>query len=180
MFHGESLAVRLECPLRIDLSGSILSRFVSLEPIRNIVAEGLITAAIDGLMGVATLAVIFIYSPLLGVVVGLAFLVYLAVRLALYRQFRERAEATIGSKAQENSTLIETLRAIQSLKLFNRESERESQWLNRYASVISAAVRMGRTKILFTTLNEVIFGLENIEQRAESASAPALTPQPAV
>ncbi len=105
---------------------------------------------------------------------------YLAVRLALYRQFRERAEATIGSKAQENSTLIETLRAIQSLKLFNRESERESQWLNRYASVISAAVRMGRTKILFTTLNEVIFGLENIEQRAESASAPALTPQPAV
>jgi len=39
MFHGESLAVRLECPLRIDLSGSILSRFVSLEPIRNIVAE---------------------------------------------------------------------------------------------------------------------------------------------
>ena len=63
-------------------------------------------------MGVATLAVIFIYSPLLGVVVGLAFLVYLAVRLALYRQFRERAEATIRSKAQENSTLIETLRAI--------------------------------------------------------------------
>lgn len=64
--------------------------------------------------------------------------------------------------------------------MFNRESERESQWLNRYASVINAAVRMGRTKILFTTLNEVIFGLENIEQRAESASAPALTPQPAV
>ena len=31
--------------------GDILSRFVSLEPIRNIVAEGLITAAIDGLMG---------------------------------------------------------------------------------------------------------------------------------
>ncbi len=142
--------------------GDILSRFVSLEPIRNIVAEGLITASIDGLMGIATLAVIFIYSPLLGIVVSLAFLVYLAVRLALYRQFRERSEATIRSKAQENSTLIETLRAIQSLKLFNRESERESQWLNRYATVINAAVRMGRTKILFSTLNEVIFGVENI------------------
>lgn len=142
--------------------GDILSRFVSLEPIRNIVAEGLITAVIDGLMGIVTLTVIFIYSPLLGAVVGLAFLLYLAVRLALYRQFRERSEATIRSKAQENSTLIETLRAIQTLKLFNREGERESQWLNRYAAVINAAVRIGRTKILFSTLNEAIFGLENI------------------
>ena len=31
--------------------GDILSRFISLEPIRNIIAEGLITAVIDGLMG---------------------------------------------------------------------------------------------------------------------------------
>jgi ATP-binding cassette subfamily B protein RaxB len=142
--------------------GDILSRFVSLEPIRNIVAEGLITAAIDGLMAVVTLTVIFFYSPLLGGVVGAAFLLYLALRLALYRQFRERSEAVIRSKAQENSTLIETLRAMQSLKLFNRESERESQWLNRYAGVINAAVRIGRTKILFSTANETIFGLENI------------------
>jgi ATP-binding cassette subfamily B protein RaxB len=142
--------------------GDILSRFVSLEPIRNIIAEGLITGVIDGVMGIATLTVIFIYSPLLGAVVGLAFLLYLVVRLALYRQFRERSEATIRSKAQENSTLIETLRAIQSLKLFNRENERESQWLNRYAGVINAAVRLGRVKILFTTLNEAIFGVENI------------------
>jgi ATP-binding cassette subfamily B protein RaxB len=51
---------------------------------------------------------------------------------------------------------------MQSLKLFNRESERESQWLNRYAGVINAAVRIGRTKILFSTANETIFGLENI------------------
>lgn len=142
--------------------GDILSRFISLEPIRNILAEGLITAAIDGLMGIATLTVIFFYSPLLGGVVTLAFLLYLAVRLALYRQFRERSQTAIRTKAQENSILIETLRAIQSLKIFNRESERESQWLNRYAGVINASVRIGRTKVLFTTLNEVIFGLENI------------------
>ena len=58
--------------------------------------------------------------------------------------------------------MIETLRAIQSLKLFNRESERESQWLNRYAAIINASVRLGRTKILFTTLNEAIFGFESI------------------
>jgi ATP-binding cassette, subfamily B, bacterial CvaB/MchF/RaxB len=142
--------------------GDILSRFISLEPIRNIIAEGLITAAIDGVMGLITLTVIFIYSAVLGLVVTAAFLLYLALRLGLYRQFRERSEAVIRSHAQENSTLIETLRAIQTLKLFNRENEREGQWLNRYAGVINASVRVGRTKILFSTLNEAIFGLENI------------------
>jgi len=142
--------------------GDILSRFISLEPIRNTLAEGLITAAIDGLMGIVTLTVVFLYSPVIGGLIVFAFLLYLALRLALYRQFRERSEATIRSKAQENSALIETLRAIQTLKLFNREGERESQWLNRYTAVINAAVRIGRAKILFTTLNEVIFGLENI------------------
>src|SRR3954471_1761980 len=142
--------------------GDIMSRFISLDPIRNILAEGLITAVIDGVMGLITLTVIFVYSPVLGAVVAAAFLLYLAMRLALYRQFRERSEAVIRSKAQENSTLIETLRAIQTLKLFNRENEREGQWLNRYAGVINASVRIGRTKILFTTLNEAIFGLENI------------------
>src|SRR5436190_2943116 len=113
-------------------------------------------------MGIATLTVVFLYSPVLGGVIVAAFLLYLILRLALYRQFRERSETVIRSKAQENSALIETLRAIQSLTLFSRETERGSQWLNRYASVINAAVRIGRTKILFSTLNEAIFGLENI------------------
>ena len=37
--------------------GDVLSRFQSIEPIRNVLAEGLILAAIDGLMAVATLAI---------------------------------------------------------------------------------------------------------------------------
>src|SRR5438270_4833460 len=97
--------------------GDILSRFISLEPIRNVLAEGLITAVIDGLMGIVTLTVVLLYSPMIGGLIVTAFLLYLTLRLALYRQFRERSEAVIRSKAQESSTLIETLRAMQSLKL---------------------------------------------------------------
>ena len=68
----------------------------------------------------------------------------------------------IDAKAQENSTFIETMRAVQSLKIFNRESDRESQWLNRYADIVNANVRLGRTKIAFTSINDALFGLENI------------------
>jgi ATP-binding cassette subfamily B protein RaxB len=56
----------------------------------------------------------------------------------------------------------ESVRAVQSLKLFNRETEREGQWLNSYAEVASANVRLGRARIAFSTINDLIFGLETI------------------
>lgn len=142
--------------------GDILSRFASLQPIRNLLAEGMIAALIDGIMALLTLAMIFVYSPTLASVVIGAVLLYAAVRLALYRVLWIRTEATIQAGAQENSTFIETVRAIQSLKLFNRESEREGQWLNRYADVVNANVRLGRAKIAFTSTNDLIFGLETV------------------
>jgi ATP-binding cassette, subfamily B, bacterial CvaB/MchF/RaxB len=142
--------------------GDILSRFTSIEPIRSALAEGMIAAAIDGLMAIATLTMIFVYSTQLALVVLAAFVLYAIVRIGLYRLLRERSLAVIETKAHENSTFIETMRAVQGLKIFNRESDRETQWLNRYADVVSANVRLGRTKIAFTSINDCLFGLENI------------------
>ena len=142
--------------------GDVLSRFQSIEPIRNVLAEGLILAAIDGIMAIATLAMIFVYSPRLALVVLAALLLYVALRLALYRRFRDLSEAAIQAEAQENSNFIESARAIQSIKLFNREADREGQWLNRHADTVNANVRLGRAQIQFKTMNAAIFGVENI------------------
>jgi ATP-binding cassette, subfamily B, bacterial CvaB/MchF/RaxB len=142
--------------------GDILSRFTSIEPIRSALAEGMIAATIDGLMALATLAMIFAYSTQLALVVLAAFVLYAVVRLGLYRLLRARSLAAIEAKAHENSTFIETLRAVQSLKIFNREGDRETQWLNRYGDVVSANVRLGRAKIAFATINDALFGLENV------------------
>ncbi|MBL6078112.1 peptidase domain-containing ABC transporter [Belnapia sp. T18] len=142
--------------------GDVLSRFNSIEPIRNVLAEGLILAVIDGIMALATLTMIFIYSAKLALVVLVALLLYLVLRIALYRRFRDLSEAAIQAEAHENSNFIETARAIQSVKLFNREADREGQWLNRHADTVNAQVRLGRTQIQFRTMNTAIFGIENI------------------
>jgi ABC-type bacteriocin/lantibiotic exporters, contain an N-terminal double-glycine peptidase domain len=142
--------------------GDILSRFTSIEPIRSALAEGMIAATIDGLMALATLAMIFVYSTQLALVVLAAFILYAVVRLGLYRLLRERSLAAIEAKAHENSTFIETLRAVQSLKISNRESDREIQWLNRHSDVVSANVRLGRARIAFATINDALFALENV------------------
>ena len=142
--------------------GDLLSRFSSLQPIRDLIAQGLIAAIIDGTMALITLAMIFFYSPLLALIAVSAFTLYAVVRLALYRVIRQRTEATIQAQAQESSIFIENVRAIQSIKLFNRESERETQWLNRYNDVVSANVHLGKAKIGFGTVNDLIFGVESI------------------
>nr|WP_294544598.1 peptidase domain-containing ABC transporter [uncultured Rhodopila sp.] len=142
--------------------GDVLSRFQSIEPIRNVLAEGLILAAIDGIMAIATLTMIFLYSPRLALVVLTALMLYLILRLATYRKFRDLNEAYIRAQALESTNFIETARAIQSIKLFNRETDRESMWFNLHADTVNASIRKGRTGILFGTMNRAIFGFENI------------------
>lgn len=142
--------------------GDVLSRFGSLEPLRNAIAEGLILAAIDGVMALVTLAMIFLYSPMLALVTLCALVLYVLLRVALYRRLRDLSEAAIQAEAQQESHFIETARAVQTLKLFNREADREGQWLNRHAEAVNAGIRLGRANIQFRTMNRAIFGIEHI------------------
>ncbi|MET0742840.1 MAG: peptidase domain-containing ABC transporter [Microvirga sp.] len=142
--------------------GDVLSRFSSIDPIRNQIAEGMIAALIDGIMALVTLIMIFIYSPQLASLVVAAVGLYAALRIILYKWLLHLSEASIEAKAKELSTFIETMRAVQTVKLFNRENEREGFWLNQYAGVVNANVRLGRAQISFKTINDIIFGVENI------------------
>jgi ATP-binding cassette subfamily B protein RaxB len=113
-------------------------------------------------MAIATLTMIFLYSPQLACVVLAALTLYLILRIATYRKFRNLNEVSIRTQAQENTNFIESARAIQSIKLFNRETDRESQWLNLHADTVNASIQKGRTSITFLTMNRAIFGFENI------------------
>jgi ATP-binding cassette subfamily B protein RaxB len=108
------------------------------------------------------MAVILLYSAGLAAIVAVAVALYALLRVGLYRALRRQSEELIHARAREQSGFIETVRAIQSLKLFNRENEAEGQWLNRYADTVNANIRLGRLNIGFKTANEALFGLENI------------------
>jgi ATP-binding cassette, subfamily B, bacterial CvaB/MchF/RaxB len=79
--------------------GDVLSRFTSLQPIRNLLAEGMITALIDGIMAFLTLVMIFIYSPMLSMIVIAALALYAIIRLTLYGILWRRTQATIQAAA---------------------------------------------------------------------------------
>jgi ATP-binding cassette, subfamily B, bacterial CvaB/MchF/RaxB len=142
--------------------GDLLSRFTSIEPVRNLISEGLILALIDGVMAIFTLVIMFFYSVELALIVTATFAIYCAVRLVFFRYLRRLNEVAIQMKAKETSNFVETLRGIQSIKVFNHEGQRESLWLNRFADSISAEVRLERIHTVFEAVNHLLFGAENI------------------
>ena len=143
-------------------AGDLVSRFGSLTAIRSFMTEGMIGAIVDGLMSVAMLIMMFVYSPLLGGVVTGAFILYFGFRMAVHRPFREITGKSIGARAGENTNYLESIRGIQSIRLYNGEQERLGIWQNHYAGVMQADISLGRFRITFQAVHGILSGIENV------------------
>jgi len=142
--------------------GDIVSRYRATEPIQKLVTQGLIGAVVDGAMAVLTLVMILVYSPALSLVVFAALALYALLRIVSYRVFRQLQEEVIEADAKESTTFIETARAIQGIKIFGREADREALWQNRHAETLSRSIKLSRMSLGFSTANQLIYGIENV------------------
>lgn len=142
--------------------GDTVSRFGSLESVRELLTTGFVEAIVDGLMSLILVALLFLYSPKLAAIVLLTAFIFLVIRLALFRPFRNLNEEAIVAAASEQSNFMETVRGMQSIKLFGKEVDRQTLWQNRYAEVINTGIRLGKFRIGFDTANGLLFGIENI------------------
>ncbi len=142
--------------------GDIVSRFGSMDQIKNLMTTGLIETIVDGLMAITTLIMMFIYSPLLGSIVLGIVVIYILLRWAMYQPFKQLTEESIVANAKENSNFMETVRAAQSIKIFGREQQRQSVWHNNYADAMNADIRINKFKINYQVINDLLFGIENV------------------
>ncbi len=143
-------------------TGDILSRFQSITPIQDLLTQGAVAALVDGVMAIFTLAVMFYYSPLLALIAIAAFALYGGARAVSFSFQREAQEAAIITAGKEQTTMIETLRGMVTLRLFGRETLRHTFWQTRLTDSVNANVRLSRIAIWQSTANLLIFGIENI------------------
>ena len=142
--------------------GDIVSRFSSTRPVCSLLTEGIVNAVVDGAMAMVTIIIIFLYHPVLGVVVSGAFCAYLILRIVLYRPLRRANEQQIVSTAHEQTVFMESVRGVQSLKMFGQEQARTTTWQNRLADVVTDTIAVGKIRIGADALNQFVFGIENI------------------
>lgn len=139
-----------------------MTRFQALDPLKNLIANGLIVAVMDGLLAVTTVVMMFVFSPVLAgiTVAGLAlfFVIKLAGLPMSLRFSADALQASIG----EQSRRMETLRAIQTIKTMGAETEREGVWANKQAHLIQASQNSGLATLGFSTVQRVIDGVINV------------------
>lgn len=142
--------------------GDILSRLQSTQAVQDAVTQGVIAALIDGGMAVIAGVILFIYAPLLALLVLGSLLLILIVTFAFYPAMRSRTQEAIIASAHERSHLMETVRAATTIKLMGREAEREGAWRNLYGKIINANLSLGRFQITSTSLIGAITSLQTI------------------
>lgn len=142
--------------------GDIAARFQSLEAIRNVLANGALTALLDGLVTLITLGMMFLYSTTLSLIVLVALLLYGLLRWGFYQPLRNASEERIVLAARENSYFLESIRAALPLKLFGAGPLRVATWQNMVADVQNRDVKTQRMLLAFTSANTLIFGLEGM------------------
>lgn len=142
--------------------GDIVSRFGSLQQLRELLTNSLIEALIDGLMALAVLVLLFVYQPVLAAVVLAAVLLYALLRFIFYAPLKQCTEQSIVAQAKEQSSFMESIRAIQSLQLFSKQSQRLSLWQNQYSVAVDQQFRLGRWQVSLQAVHQLLFGLEHI------------------
>lgn len=142
--------------------GDILSRFQSVGPIQSMLTQGAVASIVDGMMAIMTLVLMVWYSVLLAAIAIIAFALYGIVRAISFSFEREAQEASIIMGGKEQTTLIESLRGMTTLRLFGRETLRHALWQSKLTDSVNAGVRMARVGIWQTSANALIFGLENV------------------
>lgn len=142
--------------------GDIAARFSSLSAVRNFVTGGVVSGIIDGMMSIATFAMMLVYSAQLTIVVILSLVSYGILRLIFYPAFLSASEQRIVASAAENSHFLETIRAAQSIKVFNMVGQRLSGWSNLMAELQNRDVKTQRLSMYFGIFNTAIFGAESL------------------
>lgn len=143
-------------------TGDVLSRFGAVQKIQQTLTTSFIEAVLDGLLVVVTLVMMLIYSGLLTAIAVGAVAVYAALRWAFFRPLRDATEESIIFEAKRASHFLESLRGVQSIKLFNRQEDRQARFMNLVVDAMNANIATRKLDLMFSVGHKLVFGLERI------------------
>lgn len=142
--------------------GDIVSRFTSIETIQRSLTTQFVEGIIDGVLVLGTLTMMFAYSPKLAGVACIAVLLYVLLRLAIFRALRDATAEQIVHAAKQHTHFLESVRGIQSIRLFGRSEERRASWMNALVEQFNADLRIAKLGITYQSANTFLFSSERV------------------
>jgi ATP-binding cassette subfamily B protein RaxB len=143
-------------------TGDVMSRFGAIQKIQQTLTTSFIEAVLDGLLVIVTLAMMLVYSARLSAIALSSVLAYALLRAVFFRPLREATEEAIIFDAKRSSHFLESLRGVQSIKLFNRQEDRQARYMNLVVDAMNAGIATRKLDLLFDVLRKLLFGLERV------------------
>ncbi|MEX5745680.1 peptidase domain-containing ABC transporter [Massilia sp. X63] len=143
-------------------TGDVVSRFGSIRQIQTSLTTQFVEGIIDGMLVLGTLAMMLLYNTKLAAVACVAVLLYALLRWAIFRPMRDANSEQIIHAAKQQSHFIETVRGMQSIRIFGRSEERRSSWMNSLADEFNAELRIARLSVSYQTANTLLFSGERV------------------
>lgn len=163
---GTSLLARL---LNVPLGyfekrqlADVTSRFSSFSTIQKTISTTFIEGILDGVMCAIGLSIMFSLSGTLALLVISSTLVYFALRAVHYRTLRELQENQISAAARQQSQLMESIRGILAIRLFDKVEQRRAQWHNLYVNEVNAGTRIQYAQTNFSTTLMALQGAKDL------------------
>jgi ATP-binding cassette, subfamily B, bacterial HlyB/CyaB len=120
-------------------AGDSVARVRELENIRNFLTSSALTLVIDLGFTFVFLAVMFYYSPFLTWIVVGSFPFYVAISAGVTPVFRQRLEKKFDRGAENQSFLVESVSAIQTLKAMAIEPQMQRRWEEQLAGYVGSS-----------------------------------------
>ncbi len=142
--------------------GDIVSRFSSLNNIKQLVTQEMITVIVDGLFSLLSLALLFLYSPTLALVALFFVLALTVTRLLAIPKERGFRQEVLSSGAKQQTRFMENIRCIGVTKNYGIEAERLAEWQNYYACFVNTSYRLGHLQLRLSSLHGLLYGLDHV------------------
>lgn len=141
-------------------AGDILSRFNTVDKIRSHLMEGLIESIVDGAMAVILIGFMLHINKLLTWLVLFATILFFLARFLQQQKIKYIQEEIIYHRSFELSFLIETIRGIKAIKIFNKGIIRLTKWLNHFRQNLNLTARLNCQKTLFEAMERFWLAFE--------------------
>jgi ATP-binding cassette, subfamily B, bacterial CvaB/MchF/RaxB len=143
-------------------TGDVMSRFASLQHIEQTLTTHFVEVILDGLLVVLTLGLMMVYSLTLSLIALACVAAYGLVQGLLFKSVRDATEEGIVHEAKRSSYFLESLRGIQSIKVFNRQEDRQARFMNVAVDTLNAQIATRKLELFLSLTRKLVLGLEHV------------------
>ncbi len=164
-WFGNAFAHLLRLPLSYfekRHTGEVLSRFNAIQTMQRSMTTQFVEGMIDGVLVLCTLGMMLLYSPTLAAVACIAVMLYVLLRWSVFHALRHATAEQIIHAARQQTYFLESIRGMQSIRLFGRQDERGAGWMNALTDQFNAELRIARLSVSYQSANTLLFSAERV------------------